>query len=273
MNLARLGALVTAASLVPPLSDCQQLIVELGGGTVRPVAPGPSIAPVPQTAATPLTLRAHAEAVLRETLVSGRLVPGQRINEVEYAAALGISRGIVREALRSLEQEGLLTSVPRRGVFVRELTPVEARDISEVRLALEVTAARRIARGPLGPKARKALEARYADLERLVKRDFATRLRADLAFHEAVCEWSGNQSLLQTWRSLVATITVMLLNVGPEETKPLLEPRRHKPLLEAIESGDEAAIEPAWREHFAYGVGHIASHLPASGGVEAGRRP
>src|SRR5688500_13308174 len=106
-----------------------------------------SIAPL-TARRTPLTLRAHAEAVLRETLVSGVLVPGERINEVEFAAALGMSRGIVREALRSLEQEGLLTAVPRRGVFVRELTADEARDISTVRLALEVTAARQIAAGP-----------------------------------------------------------------------------------------------------------------------------
>jgi DNA-binding GntR family transcriptional regulator len=230
----------------------------------------PSSEPLLGAVVTPLTLRAHAEAVLRETLVSGRFAPGQRINEAEVAAALSMSRGTVREAMRSLEQEGLLTSIPRRGLFVRELTPREAEDSSEVRLALEVAAARRITRETLGDETREILEARYAELERLIDHDFATRLKADLAFHEAFCECSGNQALLGMWRSLMATVTVMLLNVGPVETKPLLEPARHRPLLEAIESGDESTIEPVWREHFAYGVYHIVSHLPAGkDGLEA----
>jgi DNA-binding GntR family transcriptional regulator len=229
---------------------------------VRAMPTDSSIAPL-TASRTPLTLRAHAEAVLRETLVSGVLVPGERINEVEFAAALGMSRGIVREALRSLEQEGLLTAVPRRGVFVRELTADEARDISAVRLALEVTAARQIAAGPPHAETLATLEARYAELERLVDSDFATRLRADLAFHESICACSGNATLLSTWRSLMAAVTVMLLNVGPVDTRPLLDPERHRPLLEVIEAGDEAAIEPVWREHFGYGVDHIVSHLRA----------
>ncbi len=216
----------------------------------------------------PPTLRAHAEGVLRESLLSGRLAPGDRVNEVVMAGAIGVSRGIIREALRGLEQEGLVVSRPHRGVFVRKLTPDEALEMSEVRMALEIVAARRIVAGGRVDAVRDALEERYAELERVVGEPFAVRLRMDLAFHEAICEASGNGPLLQMWRSLVATVTSMLLTVGPADAALLLDPAAHRPLLEVIEAGDETLIEPVWREHFASGLTYILMRLP---GAEPGR--
>lgn len=226
----------------------------------------PQLAPVdgsmgrqPRLAQKPTTLRAHAEAVVRDMVLSGRLAPGQRINEVELAGQLEISRGILREALRGLEQEGLVVSTPHRGAVVRQLSSEEAMEISEVRLALETTAARRIARGPLEP-ALGVLESRYAGLERLIDAPYAARMRADLTFHEAVCECSGNVALLKSWRALMGSYIAMLLSVGPRLVT-LLEPERHRPLLEAIISRDQAVIESAWREHFALGVTQIVDQI------------
>jgi DNA-binding GntR family transcriptional regulator len=215
-------------------------------------------------AATPVTLREHATSLLREALMSGRLVPGDRVNEVELAAAIGVSRGTLREAIRGLEQEGLVVSVPRRGVFVRKLGPEEAQEISEVRMSLEITAARRIALGRLDD-VRDELEARYADLVRLRDEPFPVRLRADLAFHEAICAAGGNSALLKVWQTLMATVTAMLLTVGPDDAVRLLEPSEHLQLLEAVESGDPARIERVWREHFRYGVSYIVDHLHTDG--------
>jgi DNA-binding GntR family transcriptional regulator len=207
----------------------------------------------------PKTLRAHADAVVREMLLGGRLAPGQRINEVELSGELDISRGILREALRGLEQDGLVVSTPHRGVFVRLLTPAEAGDISEVRLALETTAALRIARGPVEP-AIEILEARYAELVRLIGEPYAIRTRADLAFHEAVCECSANDALLRSWRGLMGSYVAMLLSVTPSPYT-LVDPERHRPLLDAINSRDEVVIEKAWRDHFASGVAYIVEHM------------
>ena len=92
------------------------------------------------------TLRGQAYEILKRQLLSGELAPGERVNEVVMAARLGISRGPLREAIRKLEQEGLLTAVPQRGVFVRQLTQEEAAELQEVRLALETAAACRLAR-------------------------------------------------------------------------------------------------------------------------------
>jgi DNA-binding GntR family transcriptional regulator len=80
--------------------------------------------------------------VLRDTVISGRLRPGERLNEVELANALGISRGPLREAIQRLHSERLLTTVPNRGAFVRVITPAELSHLYEVRIALESHALR-----------------------------------------------------------------------------------------------------------------------------------
>lgn len=207
----------------------------------------------------PTTLRAHAAAVVREMVIAGELKPGQRVNEVELSSQLELSRGILREALSALEQEGLLVSKPRRGVFVRRLRPEEAADISEVRLALETTAALRIGRGDIEP-ALEVIGARYADLERLVDEPYPVRVRADLAFHESVCANCGNAALLRSWQALMGSYLAMLLSVQ-DSPEAVLEPSLHKPLVDAIRSHDPAVIDAAWREHFKSGVSYIVAHL------------
>lgn len=207
----------------------------------------------------PTTLRAHAAAVVREMVIAGELKPGQRVNEVELSNQLELSRGILREALSALEQEGLLVSKPRRGFFVRRLRPDEAADIFEVRLALETTAALRIGRGDIDP-ALEVIGARYDDLERLVDEPYPVRVRADLAFHESVCACCGNAALLRSWQALMGSYLAMLLGFQ-EDPEGVLEPSLHKPLVEAIRSHDTTVIDAAWREHFKSGVAYIVSHL------------
>lgn len=80
--------------------------------------------------------------VIRGMIFDGRLPAGERVNEVHLAAELGVSRTPLREALAGLVAEGALTSIPRQGVFVRELTLEEARDIYPIRGFLDPEALR-----------------------------------------------------------------------------------------------------------------------------------
>src|SRR4029079_18630098 len=88
------------------------------------------------------TLRGQAYDILKRQLLSGELRPGERVNEVVMASRLGISRGTLREAIRNLEQEGLLIAAPHRGTFVRQLNEEEAAELQEVPLPPESAAAR-----------------------------------------------------------------------------------------------------------------------------------
>src|SRR3954447_27048558 len=201
------------------------------------------------------TLRGQAYDILKRQLLSGELRPGERVNEVVMAARLGISRGPLREAIRNLEQEGLLIAAPHRGTFVRQLTEEEAAELQEVRLALETAAACRLAQH-WTPATKAALEERLDRLRglHLDNSTLAERMSADLAFHEAICEASGNETLLDTWRSLIGRITIMVLNVGPQRMSQLQDADSHRPLVDAIASGDEGNIRETYARVFDSGT-------------------
>jgi DNA-binding GntR family transcriptional regulator len=201
------------------------------------------------------TLRGQAYDILRRQLLSGELRPGERVNEVVMAAQLGISRGPLREAIRNLEQEGLLTAAPHRGTFVRQLTQEEAAELQEVRLALETAAACRLAQR-FTPEARAMLEDRLAHLSALHADDstLAERMSADLAFHEAICQASGNETLLTTWQSLIGRITIMVVNVGAQRMSQLQDADAHRPLLDAIASGKPQVIRETFARVFDSGT-------------------
>jgi DNA-binding GntR family transcriptional regulator len=201
------------------------------------------------------TLRGQAYDILKRQLLSGELRPGERVNEVVMAARLGISRGPLREAIRNLEQEGLLIAAPHRGTFVRRLTEAEAAELQEVRLALETAAACRLAQR-WTPATRALLEERLDRLRglHLDNSTLAERMSADLGFHEAICEASGNETLLETWRSLIGRITMMVLNVGESRMSQLQDADAHVPLLEAIASGDEKIIRETYARVFDSGT-------------------
>ena len=84
-----------------------------------------------------LPLREVVFRTLRRAILKGELKPGERLMEVQLANRLGVSRTPVREAIRKLELEGLVTMIPRRGAEVAEITEKNMRDVLEVRRALE----------------------------------------------------------------------------------------------------------------------------------------
>lgn len=86
-------------------------------------------------------LRQQVVDHLREAIITGRIAPGQRLIERELTSMLNVSRTVIRESLRQLETEGLVSLIPNKGPVVRELTPDEARDLYNIRSRLEGLAA------------------------------------------------------------------------------------------------------------------------------------
>jgi GntR family transcriptional regulator, trigonelline degradation regulator len=87
-------------------------------------------------------LRQQVLEALRRAIVSGRLAPGQRLTERELIEMLGVSRTVIREALRQIESEGLVEIIPNKGPVVRKLSATEAKDLYRIRAVLEGLAAR-----------------------------------------------------------------------------------------------------------------------------------
>jgi len=101
-----------------------------------------SQAPLVKIDRSTISLRQQVIERLRSAVISGSLSPGQRLTERELTDSLGVSRTVVREALRQLEAEGLIEVIPNRGPVVRALTAEEANDIYRIRAVLQGLAAR-----------------------------------------------------------------------------------------------------------------------------------
>jgi GntR family transcriptional regulator of gluconate operon len=206
-----------------------------------------------QSALTPLaaprSLAEDAADRIREQILSGGFGPGEHLVEAKIAEQLAISRGPVREAFKLLRAEGLLKEEPRRGTFVVSLSAADVREIYGLRAALESRAARTLARRR-DPDAITRLRALADEIDASVRAGSAARVsRADLAFHHALCELCGNGRILEVFDRYVPTLRG-LLRLDELAVRSLDEvSEQHRPLVEAIEAGDEAAAARAFEAH------------------------
>jgi DNA-binding GntR family transcriptional regulator len=194
------------------------------------------------------TLRERALVALRSAITSGRYRPGEHLGEVELATHLGVSRGTVREALRHLQQEGLVTAGNRGMLRVNSVSPQEVRELFRVRAALEGLAVAEIIASPQRDAAVASLRTALAKLPDTPD-DFAANLEADLGFHLLLCRLSGNTMLVETWRQLEGRIRVTIMNGESAEAPTMMSRDRHAPIVEAIARGDVAAATRVVEQH------------------------
>ena len=139
-----------------------------------------------------LTLRELTTRKLREAILSLRFKPGEHLIERVLCEQTGVSRSSLREALRALESEGLIERRGGRGLFVASITPEEARQIYEVRAALEPEIGRLFSER----SSEEQVGALFAALEALQAaigtRDIQNYVKALDGFYEALCAGSGN---------------------------------------------------------------------------------
>jgi DNA-binding GntR family transcriptional regulator len=143
---------------------------------------------------------------LRRAIIDGRLAPGARLTERELTEMMGVSRTVVREALRQLETEGLIENIPNKGPVVRTLSLAEARDLYSVRAVLEGFAARLFAD--------KATDAQIARLDEALVRvvaaydsgDAAAVLDSKNSYYGVLFEGAGSETLSSMLATLHARI-------------------------------------------------------------------
>lgn len=149
------------------------------------------------------TLRERISDALRESIIKGELAPGERLQEVEIAAAYQTSRTPVREAFRQLESEGFLVIRPRRGAVVTPITVKDIREFYEVKSVLESYAAEKAVERISDEQIN-----RMEELNRELKRrhqngDIAGMVPVHNEFHEIFVNACGNERLAQIIRNLV----------------------------------------------------------------------
>jgi DNA-binding GntR family transcriptional regulator len=161
-----------------------------------------------------VTLRLRVEEKLRGAIIAGHFKPGTRLVERELCELIGVGRTSVREALRQLEAEGLVTTVPHRGPTVSRITVEEAEQLYAVRALLESYAGRIVAeRDPVVIKDDlAALDLAMNDLERAASGiDHEALISAKTAFYAALMSGGGNLIVKQMLTTLHNRITLLRL--------------------------------------------------------------
>lgn len=211
---------------------------------------------------------------LRNAIFSGALQVGRPLGEIDIAAQLGVSRSPLREATQRLVQEGLLTATPGRGLSVSAVGPDRVQDLYDARLAIESQAARLVIRG--GTTA--ALATIETAFERLVEASEGTSARiigdADLDFHWALVQASGNTRLLRYMSTLIVETRMASYSRSEGYVVRRDISQSHANIEEAVRNRDNAAAFSALETHMNDAVARLTGKLDDGGAsVETVEQP
>jgi DNA-binding GntR family transcriptional regulator len=204
------------------------------------------------TAATPDSLRNTSRsefvfAALRDAIWDGRFAPGERIPEEEIARSLGVSRTPVREALRRLQERGMLAVGAGRTLVVAELSKQQVLELYAMREILEGSAARFAAQH--------ANETEIDILHRLLgeldkhRDDPRMLVSLNRRFHRAICEAAHNRYLIATLDGMHDALALLNGNTFRVPNRRSESDAEHRRIVRAIERRDADAAEKAAREH------------------------
>jgi DNA-binding GntR family transcriptional regulator len=196
----------------------------------------------------------HIRQILLDRILGGVLKPGDRINENQLASEFAVSRGPIREALRSLEQAQLVEILHNKGVFVRKLNIEEALHLYDVRAALAYVAGKLLARRASSEQIQQ-LHALYEDMETARQAKDAKRY-AELneVFHAHLMRFTGNPRLIDWAQSIDRELRMFLRGgvPGPSRLR-ISNEQQHRAIIDAIEAGDAQGAALAFEEHVSSG--------------------
>ncbi|WP_426051995.1 GntR family transcriptional regulator [Brevundimonas sp. SL161] len=219
----------------------------------------------------PPTLKAHVLNKLRDAIVTGTYKPGDRLNESQLARDLNISRIPIREALMTLQEQGLVMNHERRGMFVTILSEQDVQLINSLRVVLEAEALK-LCRLNMTPDSRARLTELVEQMEAWEQGSELAAAALDLAFHREMWRASGNPYLAKTLDSLATVLFAhkALENASVETRQWRLH--HHRALLDVAIGKSDVTPEDAVIGHLRTGYDNpdcYASHTLEGRGVAA----
>ncbi len=195
------------------------------------------------------TLSSIVAAEISKLIMSGEFAGGARLNEAELAARFGISRGPVREALRTIERDGLVVGIANRGVFVRMIDDRAASEIYDLRAALFSMAGWILAATVTAD----TLAALDVLVERMDVAQAADALEvyyeANLAFHDVLVRGTGNVRLLEQYKGLIAELHLFRKRSLVSPGRMAKSNAEHGEILAALRAGDRDVAASRMRSH------------------------
>ncbi|WP_216362174.1 GntR family transcriptional regulator [Pseudonocardia sp. N23] len=215
----------------------------------------------------PVSRRSTAAIVadrLRRAVMRGTFPPGAQLGEVELAARLGVSRGPLREAMQRLVAEGLVRSERHRGLFVRDLTAADVRDVYTARNAVERAAGLLILGGDR-TEAVAVLTTALAEMEGAAAAGDAVALAdADHRFHHELVAASGSPRLRRMADTLLVETRMCLTALQDNPPPPAELVADHRALRDAVRDGDADRLVATLQAHMADAVARILDVAPVT---------
>jgi DNA-binding GntR family transcriptional regulator len=195
-------------------------------------------------------LRERVSERVRQAIRDLELVPGERLIERDLAERTGASRATIREAIRELASEGLVTVVPQRGAIVCEPTPKEAAEIYELRSVIEGLAGRHFALSASDDDVEDLRQA-YKDFVNAQKatNDIRAWLRCKAAFYEVLFRGADNPTIQTAISSLQTRVAVLRTASMSMPGRARLSAREIKAIVDAAERRDPDAAALACQRH------------------------
>ena len=207
-----------------------------------------------------LPLRDVVFNTLRQAILRGDLVPGERLMELQLAAKLGVSRTPIREAIRMLEQEGLAITIPRKGAIVAGMTEKDMQDVLEIREALEELSVQ-VACDKITEEEIAELQKNMKNFEHSLKSgDLKKMAQADVEFHDVIYRATDNPkliSMLNNLREQMYRYRVEYLK-NPQNHEQLL--KEHEAIYKGIVEKDKDAVTEMIRKHISNQVA-VVKHM------------
>ena len=194
------------------------------------------------------TLRDRTAEILTDAILSGKIKPGERLNESQLARELHVSRAPVREALQQLQEQSLIINIPRRGMFVVSLDDQDIQKINSLRVVLEAEALR-LARQNLTPQRNKKLEQLIMVIEAAEPTPTKLSMREDFEFHRTLWSYSGNEYLEKILTSLTAPLFAHSVRTLLRSDRMRMVLDSHRPLYDFVQGKSAKTAEQVMFEH------------------------
>lgn len=196
-----------------------------------------------------LPLRDVVFKTLRQGILTGELKPGERLMEIHLANKLGVSRTPIREAIRKLELEGLVTMIPRRGAEVAQITEKSMKDVLEVRKVLDDLSVE-LACERITEEEKELLKSACVDFEEAVKTgDFAKIAKTDVAFHDIIVIATRNIRLSQMVNNLAEQMYRYRFEYIKDSSQHARLVQEHEEICQGIIAGDKKRALEAIEAH------------------------
>ncbi len=196
-----------------------------------------------------MSIREQSLDTLREAILSGELKPGQALTEMELSRQLGVSRAPIREALRILNSEGLVETIPYHGTTVRRLTRADIEEIYSMRILLETYALERAIEDRDAAELRRLRDMVGGMVTAGDSGDLNSVNALDRDFHDALIEMSEHRLLQSMWLTVAMKVRQVMALVNRRNTDLTQIARNHLPLLDAMDAGDVARAKAILRGH------------------------